>query len=110
MSRIQLPLRSYRVSLGSKSRGWQATFARSVTLSSRCTCQLSATRLRRSWLPPIPTLLRFAQRSRWPYFRMNGAAAEEIQRRRDDIGFSYVVVGAAFADALAPVVAKLAGR
>lgn len=38
------------------------------------------------------------------------AAAEEIQRRREEIGFSYVVVGAAFADTLAPVVAKLAGR
>ena len=38
------------------------------------------------------------------------AAAEEIQRRREEIGFSYVVVGAAFADALAPVVAMLAGR
>ncbi len=38
------------------------------------------------------------------------AAAEELQRRRDEMGFSYVVVGAAFADALAPVVAELAGR
>ena len=38
------------------------------------------------------------------------AAAEEIQRRREEIGFSYVVFGADFADALAPVVAKLAGR
>jgi hypothetical protein len=38
------------------------------------------------------------------------AAAEELQRRRDEIGFSYVVCGAAFADALAPVVAELAGR
>jgi alkanesulfonate monooxygenase SsuD/methylene tetrahydromethanopterin reductase-like flavin-dependent oxidoreductase (luciferase family) len=38
------------------------------------------------------------------------AAAEEIQRRREEIGFSYVVVGAAFTDALAPVVAELAGR
>src|SRR5215467_10123602 len=38
------------------------------------------------------------------------AAADEIQRRREEIGFSYVVVGAAFADALAPVVAELAGR
>jgi len=38
------------------------------------------------------------------------AAAQEIQRRREEIGFSYVVVGAAFADALAPVVAELAGR
>jgi hypothetical protein len=34
----------------------------------------------------------------------------EIQRRREAIGFSYVVVGADFADALAPVVAELAGR
>ena len=38
------------------------------------------------------------------------AAAEEIQRRREEIGFSYFVFGAASADALAPVVAKLAGR
>jgi alkanesulfonate monooxygenase SsuD/methylene tetrahydromethanopterin reductase-like flavin-dependent oxidoreductase (luciferase family) len=38
------------------------------------------------------------------------AAAEEIQRRREEIGFSYVVVGADFADALAPVVAELAGH
>jgi alkanesulfonate monooxygenase SsuD/methylene tetrahydromethanopterin reductase-like flavin-dependent oxidoreductase (luciferase family) len=38
------------------------------------------------------------------------AAVEEIQRRREEIGFSYVVVGAPFADALAPVVAELAGR
>ena len=38
------------------------------------------------------------------------AAAEEIQRRREEIGFSYIVCGAAFADALAPVVAELAGR
>jgi alkanesulfonate monooxygenase SsuD/methylene tetrahydromethanopterin reductase-like flavin-dependent oxidoreductase (luciferase family) len=38
------------------------------------------------------------------------AAAEEIQRRREEIGFSYFVFGADFADALAPVVADLAGR
>src|SRR5436189_9818 len=38
------------------------------------------------------------------------AAAEELQRRREEIGFSYVVVGAAFADALSLVVAELAGR
>ena len=38
------------------------------------------------------------------------AAAEEIQRRREEIGFSYFVFGADSADALAPVVAKLAGR
>jgi hypothetical protein len=37
-------------------------------------------------------------------------AAEEIQRRREEIGFSYFVFGAGSADALAPVVAKLAGR
>ena len=39
-----------------------------------------------------------------------GAAAEEIQRRREEIGFSYFVVGADFADTFAPVVARLAGR
>jgi hypothetical protein len=37
------------------------------------------------------------------------AAAEEIQRRREEIGFSYFVFGADFADAFAPVVAQLAG-
>ena len=38
------------------------------------------------------------------------AAAEEIQRRRDEFGFSYFVFGADVASALAPVVAELAGR
>jgi alkanesulfonate monooxygenase SsuD/methylene tetrahydromethanopterin reductase-like flavin-dependent oxidoreductase (luciferase family) len=38
------------------------------------------------------------------------AAAEEIQRRREEIGFSYFVFGADAADAFAPVVAELAGR
>jgi hypothetical protein len=38
------------------------------------------------------------------------AAAEEIQRRREEIGFSYFVFGAGAADAFAPVVAELAGR
>jgi len=38
------------------------------------------------------------------------AAGEEIQRRREEIGFSYFVFGADFADALAPVVAELAGH
>jgi alkanesulfonate monooxygenase SsuD/methylene tetrahydromethanopterin reductase-like flavin-dependent oxidoreductase (luciferase family) len=38
------------------------------------------------------------------------AAAEEIQRRREEIGFSYFVFGADFATALAPVVAELAGH
>ena len=38
------------------------------------------------------------------------AAAEEILRRREEGGFSYVVVGANAADALAPVVAQLTGH
>jgi alkanesulfonate monooxygenase SsuD/methylene tetrahydromethanopterin reductase-like flavin-dependent oxidoreductase (luciferase family) len=38
------------------------------------------------------------------------AAAEEILRRREEGGFSYIVIGANAADALAPVVAELAGR
>jgi alkanesulfonate monooxygenase SsuD/methylene tetrahydromethanopterin reductase-like flavin-dependent oxidoreductase (luciferase family) len=38
------------------------------------------------------------------------AAAEEIQRRREEIGFSYFVIGADVASVLAPVVAELAGR
>jgi hypothetical protein len=38
------------------------------------------------------------------------AAAEEIHRRREEIGFSYFVLGADVAGALAPVVAELAGQ
>lgn len=38
------------------------------------------------------------------------AAGEEIQRRREEIGFSYFVFGADFAEVLAPVVARLAGQ
>jgi alkanesulfonate monooxygenase SsuD/methylene tetrahydromethanopterin reductase-like flavin-dependent oxidoreductase (luciferase family) len=38
------------------------------------------------------------------------AAAEEIQRRREEIGFSYFIFGADFADSFAPVVAELAGH
>jgi alkanesulfonate monooxygenase SsuD/methylene tetrahydromethanopterin reductase-like flavin-dependent oxidoreductase (luciferase family) len=38
------------------------------------------------------------------------AAVEELYRRREEIGFSYVVIGADFVDTLAPVVAELAGR
>jgi alkanesulfonate monooxygenase SsuD/methylene tetrahydromethanopterin reductase-like flavin-dependent oxidoreductase (luciferase family) len=37
------------------------------------------------------------------------AAIEELQRRREEAGFSYVVVGANSADTLAPVVAELTG-
>jgi alkanesulfonate monooxygenase SsuD/methylene tetrahydromethanopterin reductase-like flavin-dependent oxidoreductase (luciferase family) len=38
------------------------------------------------------------------------AAVEELQRRREEIGFSYVVIGVDFADTFAPVVAELAGH
>ena len=38
------------------------------------------------------------------------AAAEEIQRRREEIGLTYFVFGAGSADTLAPVVAELAGH
>lgn len=38
------------------------------------------------------------------------AAIEEIQRRREEIGFSYFVFGADFAETFAPVVAQLAGQ
>ena len=38
-----------------------------------------------------------------------GAATEEIVKRREEGGFSYIVVGANAADALAPVVAELTG-
>ncbi len=38
------------------------------------------------------------------------AAVEEIQRRREEIGYSYFVIGADAAGVLAPAVAELAGR
>lgn len=38
------------------------------------------------------------------------AAAEEIQRRRDEFGFSYFIIGADFAEAFGPVVAELTGQ
>jgi alkanesulfonate monooxygenase SsuD/methylene tetrahydromethanopterin reductase-like flavin-dependent oxidoreductase (luciferase family) len=38
------------------------------------------------------------------------AATEEILRRREEGGFSYIVVGANAVDALAPVVAELTGH
>jgi hypothetical protein len=38
------------------------------------------------------------------------AAAEQLQRRREELGFSYFVFGAEVSDALAPVVAELAGQ
>jgi alkanesulfonate monooxygenase SsuD/methylene tetrahydromethanopterin reductase-like flavin-dependent oxidoreductase (luciferase family) len=38
------------------------------------------------------------------------AATEEVLRRREEGGFSYIVVGANAADALAPVVAELTGH
>jgi alkanesulfonate monooxygenase SsuD/methylene tetrahydromethanopterin reductase-like flavin-dependent oxidoreductase (luciferase family) len=38
------------------------------------------------------------------------AATEQIQRRREEIGFSYFVFGAGSADTLTPVVAALAGH
>jgi hypothetical protein len=38
------------------------------------------------------------------------AAIEEVLRRREESGFSYFVVGANAADALAPVVAELTGH
>jgi len=38
------------------------------------------------------------------------AATEEILRRREESGFTYFVIGANAADALAPVVAELTGH
>ncbi|WP_067545003.1 LLM class flavin-dependent oxidoreductase [Nocardia crassostreae] len=38
------------------------------------------------------------------------AAAEEIQRRREEIGFSYFIFGADHAERFAPIVAELSGR
>ncbi len=39
----------------------------------------------------------------------SSAAADEVQRRREESGFSYFVIGANSADTFAPVVAQLAG-
>lgn len=39
-----------------------------------------------------------------------GAAVEELRRRREEGGFSYVVIGSNSADVFAPVVAELAGQ
>ena len=39
-----------------------------------------------------------------------GQIADELERRRDELGFSYVVVGGECHEAMAPVVARLAGR
>ncbi|MDQ2827255.1 MAG: LLM class F420-dependent oxidoreductase, partial [Actinomycetota bacterium] len=39
-----------------------------------------------------------------------GQIADELERRRDELGFSYVVVGGECYEAMAPVVARLAGR
>ncbi len=36
--------------------------------------------------------------------------ADELERRRDELGFSYVIVGGECHEAMAPVVARLAGR
>lgn len=36
--------------------------------------------------------------------------ADELERRRDELGFSYVVIGGECFEAMAPVVARLAGR
>jgi hypothetical protein len=38
------------------------------------------------------------------------AARDEIHRRREELGYSYFVIGANSADILAPVVAALAGQ
>ena len=61
--------------------------------------------------PDTDTAALRARRTRWPCSRIDPAAAvEELQRRREEIGFSYVVIGADFADTFAPVVAELAGH
>lgn len=39
-----------------------------------------------------------------------GQIADELERRRDELGFSYVVVGGECFEAMAPVVDRLAGR
>ncbi len=39
-----------------------------------------------------------------------GQIADELERRRDELGFSYIVVGGECFEAMAPVVERLAGR
>jgi len=39
-----------------------------------------------------------------------GEIADELERRRDELGFSYIVVGGECFEAMAPVVERLAGR
>jgi hypothetical protein len=61
--------------------------------------------------PPTRTLPRCAQPTRCSCFPSDPTAAtEEILRRREEGGFSYIVVGANAVDALAPVVAELSGH
>ena len=110
MSQIRSPSHCCRVSLGSKSRGWHATSAPSATLSSRSRAGYRRHCRAVHGAPDTdPAALRAAD-SLAILPADPAAAAEEIQRRREEIGFSYFVFGADFADMLAPVVAELAGR
>ena len=60
----------------------------------------------------LPALVRFAKENSVDLTVVGPddplAAAEEIQRRREELGFSYFVFGGEVSDALAPVVAELA--
>ena len=90
--------------------GWRRTSAPSATSSLRATCRWSATLSPRSW-PPDTDPAAFRAADSLAILPSDPAAAtEEIQRRREEIGFSYFVFGADVADALAPVVAELAGH
>ena len=99
------------MSLGPKSRGWHATSAPSGTSNSRSHVPVIGDTVAPFMAPPDtdPAALRAAD-SLAVLPDDPAAAAEEIQRRREEIGFSYFVFGADFADTLAPVVAELAGQ
>jgi alkanesulfonate monooxygenase SsuD/methylene tetrahydromethanopterin reductase-like flavin-dependent oxidoreductase (luciferase family) len=94
-----------------RSCRWRPSSARSETSNSHSTCQWSVTPCPRSWHPPDtdPAALRAAD-SLLVLPSDPAAAVEEILRRREEGGFSYFVIGANAADALAPVVAELTGH
>ena len=101
---------SMPATLGPRSSGWRPISAPSETSNSRSTCRWSATPSPRSWHPPTrPCRVRAAD-SLLVLPGDPAAALEEVLRRREEGGFSYFVVGANAADALAPVVAELAGH
>ena len=85
--------------------------ARPGTSNSRCTCPSIGDSVAPFMAPPdTDTAALHAMDSLAALPSEPAAAAEEIQRRREEIGFSYFIFGADFAEAFAPIVAELAGH